>query len=59
MAQMDSRIPCTRSTRQLVKAHKTGGETYDELLQRMVEQYEPAFEEIATNARDAGSPLGE
>jgi len=37
----DSRIPCSRSTRRLVKAQKRGGESYDELLQKMVDQYEP------------------
>ncbi len=36
-----SRIPVSRSTRDLVKAQKRGGETYDDLLQRMVEQYDP------------------
>lgn len=37
----NSRIPVTVQTRQLVKAQKRGGETYDDLLQRMVEQYDP------------------
>jgi len=37
----ESRIPCSRATRRLVKAQKRGGESYDELLQKMVRQYEP------------------
>lgn len=37
----ESRIPCSRSTRQLVKSLKRGGESYDELLQKMAEQYDP------------------
>jgi len=36
-----SRIPVSRSTRDLVKAQKRGGETYDDLLRQMVEQYNP------------------
>jgi hypothetical protein len=37
----ESRIPCSRSTRRLVKAQKLGGESYDTLLQEMVAQYDP------------------
>lgn len=37
----ESRIPVTRSTLELVKAQKRGGETYDTLLQKMVKQYDP------------------
>lgn len=37
----DSRIPVSHATRELVKAQKRGGETYDSLLRRMVEQYDP------------------
>lgn len=40
----ETRIPCSNRTRQLVKAQKRGGESYDELLQKMVEQYEPEME---------------
>lgn len=40
--QFDSRIPCTTQTRKLVKAQKRGGESYDDLLQKMVKQYDPA-----------------
>lgn len=36
-----SRIAVTESTRKLVKAQKRGGQSYDELLCQMVEQYEP------------------
>jgi len=36
-----TRIPCSRTTRKLVKEQKRGGESYDELLRKMAEQYEP------------------
>jgi hypothetical protein len=37
----ESRIPCSRETRRLVKQQKRGGENYDSVLQKMVEQYDP------------------
>jgi len=37
----ESRIPCSRKTRRLVKQQKRGGENYDSLLRKMVEQYDP------------------
>jgi hypothetical protein len=37
-----TKIPCSHKTRALVKGQKRGGETYDELLPKMVEQYHPA-----------------
>jgi|AntRauTorcE11898_2_1112593.scaffolds.fasta_scaffold06305_2 hypothetical protein len=37
----DTRIPVSRATRELVKAQKRGGETYDDLLRNMVTQYDP------------------
>lgn len=33
-------IYCSVATRDLVRALKRGGETYDELLRRMVDQYD-------------------
>jgi hypothetical protein len=36
-----SRILVTEPTRELVKTQKVGGQTYDELLREMVEQYDP------------------
>lgn len=41
MSATETRIPCSRKTRRLLKAQKRGGESYDTLLQKMVEQYEP------------------
>jgi len=38
----EARIACSRQTRQLVKAKKRGGESYDELLQKMTRQYDPS-----------------
>jgi hypothetical protein len=37
----NTRIPVSVRTRELVKAQKRGGETYDRLLRRMVNQYDP------------------
>jgi len=37
----ESRIPCSKKTRMAVKRKKRGGENYDTLLQKMVEQYDP------------------
>jgi hypothetical protein len=36
-----TRIPVYPETRDLVRAQKRGGESYDELLRAMVAQYEP------------------
>lgn len=37
----ETRIPLSYETRDLVKSYKRGGETYDELIRQMAEQYEP------------------
>jgi len=37
----ETRIPCSESTRELLKDAKEGGETYDLLLRRMLKQYDP------------------
>jgi hypothetical protein len=37
----ESRIPCSRQTRRLVKQQKRAGENYDQLLAKMAEQYDP------------------
>lgn len=44
----DTRIPVSSETRDTVRACKRGGESYDELLQKMAEQYDP----------DAPGPVG-
>ena len=51
MPQADeSRIPCSRKTRRLVKQQKRGGKNYDTVLRKMVEQYDP--EKAAETDRD-------
>jgi glucan phosphoethanolaminetransferase (alkaline phosphatase superfamily) len=40
-ARTNARIPCTDETKNAVQARKRGGEPYDELLQKMLEQYDP------------------
>lgn len=37
----ETRIPCSRATRDLIKDQKRGGESYDSLLRKMVAQYKP------------------
>lgn len=39
------RIKCSTETRAIVRAQKRGGEAYDDLLQKMVEQYDPMAHE--------------
>jgi len=36
-----SSIPVSREVRQLIKSQKRGGESYDSLLKKMVNQYDP------------------
>lgn len=38
----NDRVPCSSETKTRLRASKRGGETYDELLQKMLEQYDPA-----------------
>jgi hypothetical protein len=37
----ETRLPCSRETRRIVKSQKRGGESYDTLLRKMAEQYDP------------------
>lgn len=37
----ESRVPLTKERRLELKAAKRGGETYDELFEKMLEQYDP------------------
>lgn len=41
----ETAIPCSKEARNLVKAQKRGGESYDGLLKKMVSQYDPAAED--------------
>lgn len=52
----DARIPCTRGRRDELQALKRGGETYDELLAKMIEQYDP--DEATGNETPATVPDG-
>jgi hypothetical protein len=36
-----STITCSARTRKIIESKKRGGETYDELLRKMVMQYDP------------------
>lgn len=37
----ETRVPCSRETRELLRSAKRGGETYDELFRVLLEQYDP------------------
>lgn len=37
----ETRIPCSRETRNLVKRQKRAGQRYEDVLRQMVEQYDP------------------
>lgn len=42
----DARIAVSTATRDLVREYKRGGETYDQLLQKMAEQYDPGTDRL-------------
>jgi hypothetical protein len=45
----ETRVPCSRKTRdEILHPLKRGGETYDELLQRIAKQYNPNEEDQTT-----------
>lgn len=46
MPHFETTIGVSRETKTKVKAHLRGGETYDELLGKMAEQYDPEPVEI-------------
>jgi hypothetical protein len=46
----ETRIPCSRSTRDLVRSLKRGGESYDDLLEKMAKQYDPTIAEVSDGA---------
>ena len=46
----ETRLPCSRETRELVAAQKRGGENYDSVLRKMVNQYDP--EKLAKTVED-------
>lgn len=37
----ETRVPCSRDTREQLRACKRGGESFDSLFQKMIEQYDP------------------
>lgn len=45
-------VYCSRDTRKRLRSLKRGGETFDELLRRMADQYEPAAEQRAEGTDD-------
>ena len=51
--QSNDRVPCSRDTKECLRRQKRGGETYDELFEKMMEQYDP--DEAATLADGSGA----
>lgn len=39
--QSNDRVPCSRATKEQLRRYKRGGETYDELFEKMMQQYDP------------------
>lgn len=37
----ETRVPCSEDTRNTLKRQKRAGWTYDELLQKMIDQFDP------------------
>jgi len=37
----ETRVPCSRNTRDRLRAAKRGGENFNQLLLQMLEQYDP------------------
>lgn len=37
----ETRVPCSKDTREQLRACKRGGESFNDLLQKMVAQYNP------------------
>lgn len=37
----ETRVPCSKETRERLWGAKTGGEAFDTLFQKMIEQYDP------------------
>jgi hypothetical protein len=49
---LSGRIPCAQETRRLLKRQKRGGESYDSILRKMVEQYDPERAAEAPERKD-------
>jgi hypothetical protein len=48
----ETRVPCSVDTRERLRAAKRGGQTFDELFQTMLDQYDP---DAAENVRHRGN----
>lgn len=46
MSDSETTIGISRDTKRIVQAQKRGGETFDALLRKMAEQYEPEVPEV-------------
>ena len=49
-SKSETTIPVSKDTRKKVQSLKRGGEHYDDLLQKMAEQYDPERQATGVNA---------
>lgn len=58
MSNTESRIPCSIETRKRLKAAKRGGQTYEELLKAMLEQYDPQITSVGALPQTSSDQSG-
>lgn len=49
----ETRVPCSRETRERLWNAKQGGETFDALFRKMLEQYDPGTAENGETTKSA------
>jgi hypothetical protein len=49
----ETRVPCSQDTKRLLIAQKRGGDTYDGLFRKMIEQYDPSEAHEVPQTSDA------
>lgn len=49
----ETRVPCSYSTRNHLQSLKRGGETYDKLFRKMIEQYDPSQTAVVGDQEDS------
>jgi hypothetical protein len=54
----DTRLPISTETRERLRTQKRGGESYDDLLQKMIDQYDPESAQKASGAAEATNTAG-
>lgn len=49
----ETRVPCSKETRGQLRAAKRGGQTFDELFQTILDQYDPEAAETVRHGDNA------